>query len=87
MEGSNVLTNDSKITNREKEVLEMLCQGLTAKEIGHSLHISTCTVESHRRNMIVKFDARNTVHMVVRALRGISPGEIFVLHVVSDSDK
>jgi len=61
-------TQSKGITTRERDILDKICQGLTAKEIGASLNISTYTVDSHRKNLIQKFNARNTVHMVVRAL-------------------
>lgn len=58
----------SKISGREQEVLDLLAQGYTAKEIAQNLYISTHTVHTHRKNLIIKMDARNTVHMVVKAL-------------------
>lgn len=39
------------LTQREKEVLRMIEQGLRSKEIAHRLNISTRTVEAHRRNL------------------------------------
>ena len=56
-------------SRRELEVLSKICEGLTAKEIGHALYISQGTVESHKRNLILKFDARNTVDLAVKAVR------------------
>ena len=56
-------------SRRELEILGEICQGLTAKEIGHKLFISQGTVETHKRNLILKFDARNTVDLAVKAVR------------------
>lgn len=56
-------------SRRELEVLDKICQGLTAKEIGTELFISPGTVETHKRNLILKFDARNAVDLAVRAVR------------------
>ena len=56
-------------SQRELEVLSKICEGLTAKEIGTQLYISQGTVESHKRNLILKFDARNTVDLAVKAVR------------------
>jgi len=56
-----------KITNREKEVLEMIARELTAKEIATQLYISTNTVRSHRKNLLDKLDARNSAGLVRRA--------------------
>ncbi|MCL4113219.1 UNVERIFIED_CONTAM: hypothetical protein GTU68_032846 [Idotea baltica] len=56
-------------TTRELEVLSLLSEGKSAKEIASDLYISTHTVESHKRNLIEKINARNTLHMVVKAVR------------------
>ncbi len=56
-------------SRRELEVLGKICQGLTAKEIGTELFIAQGTVETHKRNLILKFDARNAVDLAVRAVR------------------
>jgi two-component system, NarL family, nitrate/nitrite response regulator NarL len=57
------------LTKREKEVLAWVAEGLTAQEIASKLFLSLDTVESHRRNIIQKFNARNTVDAVVKAMR------------------
>lgn len=56
-------------SKRELQILEKICQGLTAKEIGGELYISQGTVETHKRNLILKLNARNTVDLAVRAVR------------------
>ena len=60
------------LTDREKEIFRYLANGFTAKEIAQALYISTHTVHTHRKNLITKMDARNTVHMVVKILKSIS---------------
>ena len=49
----------SPLTAREDEILRMLADGLTDREIGAALSISTRTVESHVGNILRKLDARN----------------------------
>ena len=49
----------SALTLREEEILRMLADGLTDREIGEALSISTRTVESHVGNILRKLDARN----------------------------
>ncbi len=49
----------SALTAREEEILRMLADGLTDREIGQALSISTRTVESHVGNILRKLDARN----------------------------
>jgi PAS domain S-box-containing protein len=47
---------DQRLTSREREVVELLVRGHANKEIARRLHISTRTVESHRRNVGKKLD-------------------------------
>jgi len=56
-------------SQRELQILEKICDGLTAKEIGKDLYISPGTVETHKRNLLLKLNARNTVELAVRAVR------------------
>jgi len=58
-----------KITKRELEVLKEICNGLTAKEIGEKLHISSKTVEGHRNNLLAKTNSKNTISMVIYAIK------------------
>lgn len=57
------------ITKREHEILKHLCGGLTNKEIARALFISTYTVDTHRKRLLTKLDARNAMHMGVVAER------------------
>lgn len=50
------LTDIPKITRREKEIMGLVSKGLTTAQIAEQLFISTHTVESHRKNLIEKFD-------------------------------
>ena len=52
------------ITRREKEVLELIADGLTNGEIAQKLFISTTTVDSHRKNLLAKFEAKNTALLI-----------------------
>ena len=57
------------VTNRELEVLILLSNGYSAKEIGAELFLSTHTIISHKKSLIEKFSARNTVELVAKAVR------------------
>lgn len=57
-----------KLTKREKDVLQLIAQEYTTEEIAKELFISKNTVESHRRNLIGKFDVRNSVGLIKKAL-------------------
>jgi two-component system response regulator FixJ len=53
-----------RLTEREREVLAKVAQGLHAKEIGATLGISPRTVEVHKMRIMEKLDVRNTVELV-----------------------
>ncbi|WP_298514543.1 response regulator transcription factor [uncultured Kordia sp.] len=57
------------LSERELEVLELICKEYTAKEIGEQLFISFRTVEGHRKNLLSKLNVRNTAGLVVFALK------------------
>lgn len=52
------------LTDREIEIVEALSEGLSSDEISVKLLISTFTVNTHRRNAMVKMNARNSAHLV-----------------------
>jgi DNA-binding NarL/FixJ family response regulator len=53
-----------KLTRREKEVLELISEGLTNQEIAVRLFLTTTTIDSHRRNMLTKFNVRNMAALI-----------------------
>ena len=52
------------ITRREQEVLELIADGLTTQEIANKLFVSATTVETHRKNLLAKLDAKNVASMI-----------------------
>lgn len=52
------------ISRREKQVLQLIMDEKTTSEIAESLFISFGTVETHRRNLLLKLNARNTAGLV-----------------------
>jgi DNA-binding CsgD family transcriptional regulator len=52
------------ISDREKDVLRLIAQGMESKEIGITLFISSHTVDHHRRNMIARTGVRDTTALV-----------------------
>ena len=52
------------LTKREKEVLEFIADGLNNTEIANQLFLSVTTVDSHRKNMLTKFNVKNTAALV-----------------------
>lgn len=59
------------LTRREKEILHLLDEGLTSQEIASKLFLSNYTVDTHRKNMLQKFNVHNTQSLmhVIRELR------------------
>lgn len=52
------------MTDRESQVLELLSEGLTSREIADKLYISEETVRSHRKRLLSFHKARNTAHLI-----------------------
>ena len=52
------------LTRREKEILQLLAKGFTSHEIASQLFLSTFTVDTHRRNMLQKFNVHNTQALI-----------------------
>ncbi len=52
------------ITRREKEVLELIAEGLTNVEIAKRLFISTATVDTHRKSLLFKYNMKNTASLI-----------------------
>lgn len=61
---SKVNKNVPFITSREKEVLELIAQGMTNQAIANQLFISITTVNTHRNNLLLKFDVHNTAALI-----------------------
>lgn len=57
------------LTRREKEVLELIAEGLTTQEIADKLFVSAATVETHRKNLLTKFDVRNVAALIKNAMQ------------------
>ncbi len=57
------------LTDREKEVLQLLAEGKTAKDIAGILNLSPYTVETHRTHVMQKLDLHSAVDLVLYAVR------------------
>ncbi|MGI9541997.1 MAG: LuxR C-terminal-related transcriptional regulator [Cyclobacteriaceae bacterium] len=62
---------DLNISPRESEVLQLIGQGLSTKQIAAELYISIHTAVSHRKNLIEKFKVKNTAELVKEATKYI----------------
>jgi len=56
------------LTAKELTVLSLVSSGLTTKEIAHALRISHHTVESHRKSLLRKCEAKNSAELVQKTL-------------------
>lgn len=63
------LGQDIVLSRREQQVLELIAEGLSNKEIGEKLFISTRTVDGHRNSLLQKFNVHNTAKLIMEAVR------------------
>jgi DNA-binding NarL/FixJ family response regulator len=56
------------LTRREKEILELISDGMTNMDIAVKLFVTVNTVDSHRKNMLAKFGVKNTAALVKLAI-------------------
>ena len=59
----------SSLTKREIQVLKLVAQQYSPREIGDELHISESTVETHRKNLMKKVKVKNSVGLAIFALK------------------
>ncbi len=62
-------SNVPLITRREKEVLGLIADGLTNNEIAQQLFISVATVDTHRKNLLAKFECKNIASLIKLAMQ------------------
>lgn len=65
----------TSLSEREREVLALIVEGLTNKEIGRALSLSPRTVETHRANLFAKLRVDNLAHLIrhYASLVSVSP--------------
>ena len=61
--------NDQSVTKRQREVLQLVCDGRRTKEIAHQLGISPRTVEHHKYAMMHQLNMRTTAELAAHAVR------------------
>lgn len=62
-------TKHIELTQREKEVLTNIAKGLSNSEIANKLYISSRTVEKHRAELLLKTESKNSISLVVFAIK------------------
>jgi DNA-binding NarL/FixJ family response regulator len=58
-----------RLTTREREVLQLVAEGHTSREIAEALHLSEKTIEKHRASLMAKLKIRDTASLVRAAIR------------------
>lgn len=64
-----ILKQNVKLSDREIEVLRLICQGLSTSEIADKIFLSQRTIDTHRANLIAKTESSNTADLVMYAVR------------------
>jgi DNA-binding NarL/FixJ family response regulator len=66
---SGKVENHKRLTDRQIEILKLLSEGHSAKEIGNILHISPRTVETHKYKMMQELDHKTTADLIKYAIK------------------
>lgn len=61
--------NNKVVSEREREIVDLLSRGFASKQIGHQLNLSPHTIDTYRRNLLKRFKCKNTLELTVRLLR------------------
>jgi DNA-binding NarL/FixJ family response regulator len=61
---TSLISSDNKLTDREKEILLLICDGYMSKEIAYKLKISLYTVNNHRKNILSKLKVDNVIEAI-----------------------
>ncbi|MGH9140192.1 MAG: response regulator [Thermoanaerobaculia bacterium] len=69
LQHSDVRDSYELLTDREKQVLQLLAEGKTNKDVAKILSLGLSTVESHRLNLMKKLNLHNTAELVLYAVR------------------
>lgn len=65
----NKISNILELTQREKDILQLIAEEHTSQEIAEKLHLSHRTVENYRLGLMQKLDAKNMVGMIKKAIQ------------------
>lgn len=66
---SKTVLDEDFLTEREKEVLELICKQYSSAEIGETLSLSARTVDGHRNNLLLKTNSKNMAGLVIFAIQ------------------
>lgn len=66
---ASVVIPGTPLSEREREILRLVAEGMSNREIGRRLHLSEETVKSHVRHILARLCARSRAHAVALAIR------------------
>lgn len=69
MQGKRTVPLEDPLTTREREIIKLIAEGKSSKEIADLLFISPRTAERHRANIMEKLNLRKTVDLVKYAIQ------------------
>jgi DNA-binding NarL/FixJ family response regulator len=69
LQEQNVSDSFNLLTERERQVLQLLAEGQTNKEVASCLNLGVSTVETHRLNLMQKLNLHNTAELVLYAVK------------------
>ncbi|MGD2035255.1 MAG: response regulator transcription factor [Bacteroidales bacterium] len=64
-----IIKQGTELTDREVEILFLICKGLSNQEIADKLFLSKRTVDKHRENLLLKTGSKNTASLVIYAIK------------------
>ncbi|GCC52769.1 hypothetical protein SanaruYs_30080 [Chryseotalea sanaruensis] len=76
------------ITHREQEILKLMAQGMSSKNIANELGVSFHTIQTHRKNILRKLNQNSTIRAVTVATTvGIIPSNNFNIPLYFNNDQ
>jgi DNA-binding NarL/FixJ family response regulator len=57
------------LTDREREILQLIAEGKSTKDVSDAMHVSVKTVETHRRNIMEKLNLHSVAEITKYAIR------------------
>lgn len=69
LSGNANMYSDKYLTDREVEVLKLIAQELSTKEIADRMFLSENTIESYRKNLLIKLNAKNMAGLVLKGMQ------------------
>ena len=62
---ASLISSTPQFTERETEILNLICKGFNNEQIGEIIHLSPKTIEKHKSSLFQKTDTKNTVNLII----------------------